>query len=241
MKVLKEHPASKNARFLDGPRQGVAANFLNTLAFVPANSFAAFCDQDDVWRHDKLSRAVCALSRSKGPAVYTADRTIANADLSKRRRQSRRSASFAKLLFRNRCAGHTSVFNAQSVMRLQAILPPSTVPFHDWWATLAVTGMGGQYIHDPEPVLIYRQHDKNLLGAYGGRLRMMLDGTYRRWFWANVSALFASRDSLNPEARKIIEALIALQGKSQLVRFPSMAQATRAGPGSLAMAALSRL
>ncbi len=54
---------------------GLGKNFLSMLARTDSGfSYFAFCDQDDIWHHDKLSNALAALRRypPDQPALYCA-------------------------------------------------------------------------------------------------------------------------------------------------------------------------
>lgn len=185
----REIPAAQ-LKLLEGPRQGLALNFWNALRNVPDGHFAAFCDQDDVWRRDKLERAISQLTAIKGPALYSAGRIVTDVHLNPIRIQHRSPVKgFAQTFFRNPVAGHTCVLSPEAVTLLKHHPPSHAVPFHDWWATLVLSKLGACFVHDPEPVLYYRQHGANVLGARGGRARTILNGTYFRWLNANQKAL----------------------------------------------------
>lgn len=188
--------------FRHGPHQGVARNFLSALAQVPDGHTVAFCDQDDVWLPDKLARALATLGHQTRPALYTAGRYVTDAGLNWRKTQLRRaSTGFWHCLLRNRAAGHTCVLNPAAVKLLQSTLPDHAVPFHDWWAALIILGMGGDWVHDPHPVLLYRQHSGNVFGASGGRSGLLLRGQYLRWVRQNCAALTQVEPLLTPSAR----------------------------------------
>ena len=181
---------AEKLRILQGTQQGLAQNFWHGLMQVPDGNAAAFCDQDDVWRKDKLKRAMDHLTGFEGPTLYSADRYIADVHLNVRRIQ-RRSAhkGFARTFFQNPIAGHTCVLSPDAVQMLKRAPPKSDVPFHDWWAALVLSRHGARFIHDPTPVLYYRQHDANVIGASGRRVKAIFNGTYFRWLRANQNAL----------------------------------------------------
>jgi hypothetical protein len=60
-------------------------------------------------------------------------------------------------------------------------------------------------------MLYYRQHETNVIGAKGGRVRMMLGGTYVGWIRANHEALWQYRDHLTSAARTTLRVCLPLR------------------------------
>jgi len=197
---------------MEGPNLGLTQNFWNALQQVPDGDFAAFCDQDDVWRKCKLTRALDHLSDVAGPAVYASGRIVTDSDLEILHYQKRRCVgAFAHLLLRNQVAGHTCVLNPDAVAALKRYPPPADIPFHDWWSALVLKGIGARFIHDPTPTLFYRQHEHNVLGAGGGRMKALLDGRYSAWMQSNYNALWPLRDHFTSGARHALRVCLPLR------------------------------
>ena len=76
LNVAREEVAATQLQIFAGPQRGLTQNFWNALMQVPDGNFAAFCDQDDVWCPDKLSRALSGLSHFQGAALYSSGRFI---------------------------------------------------------------------------------------------------------------------------------------------------------------------
>lgn len=206
-------------KLLEGPRLGLAKNFWNALEQVPNGHYAAFCDQDDVWRDCKLIRALDHLKEQTGPAVYASGRIVTDDDLKIQWYQKRRNVgAFAQLLFRNRIAGHTCVLNPKAVKALQGYTPPINVPFHDWWAALILKGIGAQFIHDPVPTLYYRQHTLNAIGARHERLKLVANGRYNMWLKSNFDALWPVRDTFKGGARHALRVCLPLRAGLSLTQ-----------------------
>lgn len=192
-------------KITSGPHIGFTQNFWNGLLHVPEGHYAAFCDQDDVWCPDKLSRAVERLGAFRAPALYSAGRYVTDPALNVSSTQHRTAArGLSKLIWRNTVAGHSCVLNPNAVRVLKQCIPPLGIPFHDWWAALILSGVGGSFIHDPIPVLYYRQHGENILGAKGGRLRTVLNGTYIHWVRLNLAGLSMYPDHLTLSAKRTL-------------------------------------
>lgn len=206
--LLTRHTDPSKLTLIDGPQNGFAANFLNGLLAVPKGHWAAFCDQDDYWFTDKLERAHKALSLHEGPAFYTSGRINTDEALNPIKLQNRGQGSFPELLARGKAAGNTMVFNAAAVAVLHKGMPRSTPPFHDWWASLLLTGSGASWVHEESPSLFYRQHGKQVLGSQGGRVRAILNGTHRAWVSRNARALLEAHTLLTSESKALCETLV---------------------------------
>ncbi|KEJ87719.1 glycosyltransferase family 2 protein, partial [Sulfitobacter donghicola] len=204
--ILRDFSAAHPAlpfTMLKGPQQGAAANFLSLLARCPSDiDMACFSDQDDVWLETKISRAVAALTdhgdSGTAPLLYCARTWECDMDLSNRRlsRLPRKPPGFCNALVQNIAAGNTIMLNRAALgMAREAATYTNEVAMHDWWIYQLMTGAGAQTIFDPEPVLLYRQHVGNLVGANRGglatlrRLRHLFTGTFRTWNDVNIAAL----------------------------------------------------
>lgn len=215
-----------------GPGRGSAANFLALLQSSAPCLPVAFCDQDDVWHADKLSRALDLLARlpARRPAVYAARTIVTDADLSPLRLSPlpRRAPGFGNALVQNVLGGNTIVMNAAAADLVRATVPAALkgagVPFHDWWVYLVVTGAGGSVILDRQAVLRYRQHGDNLLGGRRGlrasatRLAMLRAGHYGDWVSRNLAALQDLRPLLTAGARETLDLCAGLAARPALAR-----------------------
>ena len=193
---------------------GSAAGFLALLRHAAPSlgprDVVAFADQDDVWLPFKLSRAVRALGAvaGDGPAIYSARQVLVDARLNPLAVSARLNAPprFPASLTQNVATGCTMAMNAAAA-RLVAGSQAPTACQHDWWAYLLVTAAGGIFLADEEPVVLYRQHARNAVGAPRTFLRRGWAALRRgpRVFMGllrqNVAALDAQRHLLTPEAR----------------------------------------
>ncbi|WP_176473770.1 glycosyltransferase [Actibacterium ureilyticum] len=202
-----------------GPGRGFAANFMHLIATQQdATGPVALSDQDDIWLPGKLARALAHLDRipADQPALYCSRRW--NWDpRSGRRAVSRRfdrAPDFANALIENVAPGNTIVLNAAAA-RLAARAAQKCGPVfaHDWWLYQMLSGAGAHIIVDPEPTLLYRQHDGNALGAGEGlaaRLRNKRDvlrGRYARRLALQLAALDRCAALLTPDNRNLLARL----------------------------------
>jgi hypothetical protein len=216
-----------------GPRQGFAANYLTMLRRLPLDTkLTALADQDDIWLPSKLKRAVVMLEDVTGPGLYCGARVIWNPDSDLRRtsRPLSRAPSFRNALVENIACGNTIVLNAAALDLIRQTPPEAdTVPFHDWWIYLLISGAGGQVIHDPTPQILYRQHPGNALGA-GEKGRNwirarseMIAGVYRARIDRNLAALMAARGLLTPDHQRLLDRVIAARDAPWPRRFGLLA------------------
>ncbi|KIC47780.1 hypothetical protein RA29_19065 [Tateyamaria sp. ANG-S1] len=209
---------------IDGPQQGATRNFLHLLIHTPDEiDVVAFCDQDDVWLDHKLARGLEHLKTADtAPTLYCARTWVCDVNLNKRRmsRFPKAPPGFRNAIVQNIAAGNTIMLNRQalSIARRLARRTRKTV-VHDWWLYQIITGIGGHVICDAEPVLLYRQHRNNLVGANFGlqawikRMNHVRRGGLRRWTTTNLVALRHASDDLTDENRAILAAFTYIRRK----------------------------
>ena len=209
----------------DGAHLGIASSFLAMLRARSTEGSAAlvaFADQDDVWLPEKLARGVRALDRVARdvPALYCARQMLVDERLRTLGPSPavRRPPSFPASLAQNIATGCTVMLNRAAWRLLQsAVAPEETV--HDWWAYIVITAAGGRVLVDGIPVVLYRQHGRNAVGAARSRLRRATVALRRgptefmTMLRAHVTALNALGDRLAPQASASLRTIeAALQG-----------------------------
>ncbi|MBX4994143.1 glycosyltransferase involved in cell wall biosynthesis [Rhizobium binae] len=190
---------------------GFCGNFLNNLSKLKNADAYAFSDQDDIWYPDKLERAFNWLARIDAgmPAVYFArtevvDEHLNHAGLSP---QNKLEPSFRNAVVQSIGGGNTMMFNSAARNLVVDTLPEMQLISHDWWFYIVVSGCGGIVRYDPEPVLKYRQHAGNLVGANNSisgqilRLWRAFRGQWRAWNAVHELAIKTFEDRLTPENR----------------------------------------
>ena len=228
---------------LKGPPVGPAASFLTLLRSAQTGDCdsVAFMDQDDVWLPDKLARGLAALATvpAEIPALYCARQTLVDAGLRPigESRRLRRPAGFPAALTQNIATGCTIMLNRPAVALISASRPP-VVCMHDWWCYLLVAAAGGQILCDTEPVVLYRQHGANVVGAPASRLRRAIAALRRgrtafmTMFRGNVTALLDHREMLTASAQIQLSQLDEAMRRGplarlSLLRMPGLVRDTR--------------
>lgn len=201
---------------LDGPGQGATANFRSLLRRVYLQGdHLAFCDQDDLWQPDHLSRALSGLDRAAADlAVYGCRMRICDSDLRETGLSPlpHRALGFRNALIQNVLSGNTMVMTPAAARLLQAAeVEAGPMPVHDWWAYQLITGAGGQAILDEHPGIFYRQHGGNVIGANRGpkamkaRITRHLTGKYRDMAVQSCAALVPSAARLTEANRVVLQ------------------------------------
>ncbi len=208
------HGDRHSLRVIEGPKQGVAVNFLSLLCHpnFPTGP-VALSDQDDVWLNHKLTRAITQIQGYSGPVIYGAQSLHVDDTLRSIGRSSTAGSrpSFSNALVQNVISGHSCVLSAEALVLVRRAGVPKNIPYHDWWLYLLITGANGKALVDDATVLLYRQHESNLMGAHRGqrariaRARQVLRSEYGNWVAANANALATRAQLLDPMARQLLE------------------------------------
>ncbi len=194
-------------------RLGPTPSFMTLLRAAADTDLVAFADQDDVWMPDKLARAAAALGAVPPgtPALYCARQVLVDAGLGRIGISAPiRPLGFPAALTQNVATGCTVVMNRAAARLVAGSEPPST-SLHDWWSYLVVAAVGGRLVADATPVVLYRQHAGNLVGAPPSARRRAAaalrrgPGVFMHVLRENVAALRAQPGLVAPENRDALE------------------------------------
>lgn len=211
LRRFARHHGDRQIKIVNGPRMGFARNFLSLLSHVPQSAeYVAFSDQDDVWHPQKLSRAVAALRHvpAMTPAMYCAGTLTSDGSLAPigRSKANDKAASFQNSLIESISGGNTILLNKLAVALLARCAAAADPVSHDLWVYQIITGCGGQVIHDRAPVLLYRQHDQNVVGSNVGfsakytRLKALLAGQLKVSLDKGLPALATAKPWMTADA-----------------------------------------
>lgn len=206
-----------NVQVLQGLCRGAAQNFLHLLRQVPGHiDMVSFSDQDDFWLSEKLERSAKMLTGKNRAALYCARTLEWQAETNIRRLSQHRAGhatGFRHALVQSIAGGNTMVLNRAALEIVRgASLEVDEIVMHDWWIYQVVTSVGGGIICDDVPMMLYRQHPNNLIGANWGyaakfrRIKHMMTGRYRQWGTLNIRALKASRHRMTAENIRLLDA-----------------------------------
>mgnify|MGYP003181587287 CR=1 FL=1 len=165
---------TENVEVIDGPRQGIIANFENGLKRADGD-IIFLADQDDVWFPNKVEVIKRIFQNDERITCVLHDVEVVDEDLNildKSFFEIRGSKlGFVNNLIKNSFMGSAMAFKASL---LPAILPiPRNVPMHDQWIGL-INELYGKTAIYRKPLGLYRRHGGNASTLDHGSLRSML-------------------------------------------------------------------
>lgn len=172
--IVREYAARDGRiRLVATERAGAVANFARLWKAADAD-YVMFCDHDDVWCADKVAKSMDAMRRAEAaapgmPIAVFHDARVVDAGLGEiapssfaRQGLDPHRTALRQLLMQNVAAGNTLCANRALRERVGEI--PDDAVMHDHWVMLAAAAFGRIVLLD-EPLLLYRQHGANVLGA----------------------------------------------------------------------------
>jgi glycosyltransferase involved in cell wall biosynthesis len=161
----------KRIRLIQGTNIGVVKSFLYLLENSDEDiDYCCFCDQDDIWLPFKTERAVSHLEifNKECPAMVFTATQLTNSELKPLKvwpRQPAKEPSYYNALIQNIAVGATITLNKEARNLLcNNHLRTDQILMHDWWTYLCISAFGKTY-YDPEPSILYRQHEHNVIGG----------------------------------------------------------------------------
>ena len=218
LKWQAAHPEKLAGLLLDGNHLGSKLSFSRLVEASTAQCLM-FCDQDDVWFPEKVELQYTTLRRMEAqygedmPLLVHSDLVVVDEG------RSLHAVSFwdyrnfdvmqrkQAYLLNNVVTGCAAAFNRAAAN--MAFPLPLRAMEHDRWLAL-VCAWFGQIQALPHPLLLYRQHDHNLIGAEPAKL----DGLSARVeAWSQQAEVFLHRfgGRLNVQDYKQVEALAGLR------------------------------
>lgn len=159
-------------------RLGSTKNFEKAISLC-AGEIIVLSDQDDVWRQDKIQKLTSALSEDASAVFSNAevvDEKLSHLGYSlwqrvsfteRVRKKFRSGKVLETLVGRNVVTGATMAFR-RDVIGVLVPMPESWV--HDGWIALCLAAAGKKIAFIDEPLIKYRQHANNQIGARKLRL-----------------------------------------------------------------------
>ena len=196
-RLLEEYCSQnpENFKLVEGlPCGGSKNNFFFLLSSITDESYIMFCDQDDYWLPEKIEISLKTLQEEEQekdePICVYSDMEVVNSSL-----ETIDSSYYhysgadpykndlKSLLMTNVVAGCTMMINRALADKGSAEVPHELLYMHDWWLALLASAFG-KVIYIDKPLLKYRQHMNNVLGAYQKKrtMKRLMDFiTFKNW------------------------------------------------------------
>ena len=213
----------------DIKKLGVARHFIYLLKYAEA-PFCMFCDQDDIWISDKIEKMYEVIKTLKQdiPQVVYSNAYLWNAEkgIISNKNTLTYPKTLRQMLFLNTgIQGAASIFNQAMYQYLQQ--PLECYAMHDHVLLLTAICFGKvHYLH--EPLMYYRQHDKNVTGNAPGSIRkkVLLMWQNRkvplvsRLHWEGLNAFFTRfHRELSKDDKQMIEVFLHMRQQSFFERL----------------------
>jgi rhamnosyltransferase len=157
------------------PLKSATKNFLSLLDRVEADYYL-FCDQDDYWLPNKIEKELIRMqdiesTHPNKPIIVFSDLSVTDESLRITDKSMWEVSGIRPELLTNFdlggafefVTGCTMLFNQEAKNSLNVSAQKATV--HDLWLSLCVLRAGGIISAIAVPLVLYRQHTKNTLGA----------------------------------------------------------------------------
>lgn len=166
------HPESTEL-ILDTEHTGDPSKNFFRLLTRSRQDYTMFCDQDDVWAHEKVRFTLQEMQRQEEndpyiPRLVHTDLEVVSADLQPVARSfmhyehlDPHYTSLPRLIVQNNVTGCTILLNRLLRERIRV---PDPMFMYDWWIALTCSAFGKiSYLKDA--TVLYRQHGANAVGA----------------------------------------------------------------------------
>ena len=157
---------------------GAKGNFFK-LTELAESEYIMFCDQDDVWKADKIERTLKLMQETENgkkdiPALVHTDLCVVDEKLKVinpsyfRLSHIKNETALNRAIVQNCVTGCTIMAN-KALLKLTGDVNENII-MHDWWLYLIASAFGKiGFLNDT--TILYRQHSKNEVGAKGLKYR----------------------------------------------------------------------
>lgn len=174
--IIKEYcEKDKRIHLLEDDRKrGSKDSFLWLLDKIEADYYM-FCDHDDVWLSQKIELSIKKMleqkDRKEVPIIVATNLKLVNKDLKVIKESFWNHCHTRDKLFKdkyhylvyNNIPGCSMLFNR--IVKQYAIPCPDNTYVHDSWTILSALWNNGRIEKIETPLVLYRQHESNLIGS----------------------------------------------------------------------------
>ncbi len=212
---------------------GSARNNFFRLLKAASDEYLMFCDQDDIWLPDKVEVTFKEMKKMENvwgmdmPILVHTDLSVADQagtvlypSMTRYQKIGVYDNRTSHYLVENNITGNTMMIN-RSLKNLMVQIPETCV-MHDWWLGLMASCFGKIFYID-RPLVLYRQHGSNQVGAKSGMKQLSERRNSREKVRENYRSLFEQAkaffsiygQSMTPGQKELFEEFLTLCKKSR--------------------------
>lgn len=238
LKEYAEKEPQKVTHYQSGQRFGCAQkHFMHLLRTFHDAPYIMFCDQDDVWHPDKISKTLQKMKQTERsahvPAMVHTDLRVVDGELAQiapsfcaHSNLDGTRLKMHQLLVQNVVTGCTMMVNRPLAELACRAFTEDAMLMHDWWLAILASAVGQTGFLD-EATIDYRQHGNNSVGAKNVRSikylitrlktkkmrKSLMDGAKQAHAF-----LACYEDLLNPEQIALLKAFSSTRNASVFAR-----------------------
>lgn len=241
---VERYPETIEAYKRQNETSGAASNFFELCRIAESIDckYFMFCDQDDVWREDKVQCTLDAMLQAEKidemPMMIHTDLSVTDSSLNtigesfiKYRALDAYEVNVNRLLVQNNATGCTMMINKSLLQCILQVKNIENVAMHDWWITLVAACLG-KIIFLDKSTMLYRQHQGNEIGAtkvntIGFIIKRLLGNNHVKKT-LHMSVIQAKElentygDMLSDNSRRYINALASIESKNKFARMATV-------------------
>lgn len=181
-RYLVQHPGVMHLLPPDSINRGASASFSCLLEYVLDHklelgldiAYIMFCDQDDVWYENKMELELEAMlkaeaGRTDQPVLVHSDLQVVSeslapiaASFTRYQGLEMHRNKFGNIVISNLVTGCTALINEALALKARPVSRQAIM--HDWWLALVAAAFG-KLVYLDTPLVDYRQHGSNTIGA----------------------------------------------------------------------------
>ena len=214
------------------PSGSARDNFFRLLK-AASDEYLMFCDQDDIWLPDKVEVTIKEMKKMENvwgrdmPLLVHTDLsvtdqagTVVYPSMARYQKIGVYDNRTSHYLVENNITGNTMMIN-RSLKDLMVDIPKTCV-MHDWWLGLMASCFG-KITYIDRPLVLYRQHGSNQVGAKSGMKQLSERRNSREKVRENYRGLFGQakaffsiyRQYMTPDQRELFEEFLKLCKRSR--------------------------
>ena len=176
---------------------GAVKNFSYLMKQAKNFSYMMFCDQDDIWKEDKVEKSLQYImekeTKIKGTPIlaYCDKQEIDSKSQEIYAAKRNYSDTLDDILVQNHIYGCTMIINKKLWDMVKDI--PAFVENHDYWIAF-IAALRGNIVHIPEKLIQYRLHNTNVTGGINN---YSLIAKIKNWNYIN----YIERKTMNQNYR----------------------------------------